>query len=360
MAANASTNLVFVGTYTRLGRSTGIHVFRRDPRSGRLGALQATVDVDPSFLAFSPSREFLFAVGETKEFQGQNGGSVSSWRIDWQTGTLAFISRQPTLGGDPCHLTTDPSGKTLLVANHEDGNIAVLPITSDGHLEPPRQLVQHHGSGPGPTQKGPHAHFVTFDPGARRVLAVDKGIDRIMIYQLDPEAGTLSPADPPFTAVHTGAAPRHLAFHPSGRYAYVNGEADLTITAFRYDGASGRFEELHHLPTVPTQNRPERQSTAQILVHPNGRFVYVSNRGHDSIAIFAIDESSGRLTPAGHVATQGHTPRNFAFDPEARFLYAANQNSHTIVQFSVNADTGNLTPTGNVAEVGGPVCILFG
>ena len=181
-----------------------------------------------------------------------------------------------------------------------------------------------------------------------------------MIYRLDGSTGTLVPNDPPFASLHSGAAPRHLAFHPNGRFAYVNGEADMTITAFRYDGARGAFEELHYLSTLPEGATGERFSTAQILVEPSGRFVYVSNRGHDSIAIFAINQDTGRLTAVGHQPTGGKTPRNFAIDPSGTFLYAANQNSDTIVHFRIDRETGQLHPTGDVTEVGAPVCILFG
>lgn len=352
-------NLVYVGTYTRAGQAEGIYVFRRDPETGTLTQLHVTPDRDPSFLAFDPSKRVLFAVNEHREFAGEGHGHVASYAVDQETGSLTFLSRQSTHGGEPCHLTTDPAGTHLFVANHEHGSVAVLPINADGTLEPASDLQQHHGSGPGPTQQGPHAHFTTFDPPGQRLLVCDKGIDKVMIYRLDAEAGKLVPADPPHGELHSGAAPRHLAFHPSGRFAYVNGEADMTVTAFNYDPDAGALSELHHLSTLPEGTTGERLSTAQILVHPSGTFVYVSNRGHNSIAIFAIDQDTGRLTAAGHASTQGETPRNFAIDPSGTFLYAANQNSNTIVQFRIDQETGQLQPTGDVTEVGGPVCILF-
>ena len=353
-------NLVYVGTYTRSGRSRGTYVYQRDPATGSLTLLSAVDDTDPSFLAFDPTRRFLFAVGESQEYQGLASGSVSSWLIDPDSGALTFLSRQATLGGDPCHLITDPTGKFLFVANHESGNVAVLPIADDGRLLPVSDLRQHAGSGPGPTQKGPHAHFVALDPAGRLVFVNDKGIDKVMCYELDAAAGKLVPHDPPFARLHPGAAPRHIVFHPNGRYAYVNGEADLTITAFSFDAERGALTPIHHLSTLPEGATGARMSTAQILIEPTGRFVYVSNRGHDSIAIFAIDPDTGRLTALGHEPTQGRTPRNFAIDPEGVFLYAANQNSDTIVQFRIDPATGRLLPTGQVTEVGAPVCILFG
>lgn len=352
-------DLVYVGTYTRSGRSEGIHVLRRDARTGALASLRVIAAPDPSFLAFSPNRRFLFAVGETKEYEGRPGGSVASYRLDPETGGAVFLSRQATHGGDPCHLCTDPTGRCLFVANHEHGNVAVLPIRPDGALEPASDLRQHEGSGPGPTQKGPHAHFVTMDPTGRFVLVNDKGIDKTMIYRLDALAGRLVPHDPPFAHLHPGAAPRHLAFHPSGRWAYVNGEADMTVTAFAYDAERGALEELHYLSTLPDGASTSGVSTAHILIEPSGRFLYVSNRGHDSIAIFEIDPDTGRLTALGRRPSGGRTPRNFGIDPSGRFLYAANQNSDSIVHFRLDSRTGGLEPTGDVTTVGAPVCVLF-
>jgi len=342
----------YVGTYTRSGRSEGIYVFDWDEASGVLTRASSIAENDPSFLAFDPSGQFLFAVSEG---DGLDGGEAVSFRLDDSTGGLTRLSRQKTGGGEPCHLTADPSGRWLIVVNHEHGSVATFPIDADGLLQPRTDLRQHHGSGPGPTQTGPHAHFVTFDPGQERVLVTDKGIDQVVRYRLDPEVGMLRPDDPPFGRLHAGAAPRHLSFHPSGRFAYVNGEADMTITAFSYPD----FDELQVLPTIPDDAPREGCSTAQIVVEPGGRFVYVSNRGHDSIAMFAIDAESGRLAPLGNVSTQGRTPRNFNVDPTGQRMYVANQGSDTIVQFNINQDSGVLEPTGSVTEVGAPVCIVF-
>lgn len=350
-------NLVYIGTYTRSGRSQGIYVFQRDPLSGQLAPVQSIAEVDPSFLTFSPGGQFLFAVSEGL---GLDGGAVASFKVDGSTGELTPLSKQPSLGGEPCHLCCDPTGRWVLVANHEHGSVVVLPVDADGHLGPVSHFQQHAGSGPGPTQTGPHAHWVDFDLPGRRVLVADKGIDKMMIYQLDSATGKLVPNDPPFGTLHPGAAPRHLAFHPSGRYAYVNGEADMTITAFGYDDQHGRLDELQVLSTLPEGAPRDRCSTAEIVVEPAGRYVYVSNRGHDSIAIFGIDLATGRLTAAGYAPTQGRTPRNIAIDPTGTFLYAANQESDTIVHFRIDHHNGQLRPTGDVTPVGAPVCILFG
>lgn len=354
---SSAPKVVYVGTYTRSGRSEGVYVFDQDPESGKLTLRHTVAEVDPSFLTFDPKRRFLFAVSEG---MGREGGEVASFKIEDPTGRLTPLGHQRTLGGEPCHLCCDPTGRWVLVANHEHGSIVVLPVDADGRLGPVADFRQHEGSGPGPTQAGPHAHWVDFDLAGRHVLVADKGIDKMMIYQLDADSGKLVPNEPPFGVLHAGAAPRHLAFHPSGRYAYVNGEADMTITAFSYDDERGALEELQVLSTLPDDAPRDECSTAEIAVEPGGRFVYVSNRGHDSIAIFRIDPSNGRLTTVGFTPTQGRTPRNFAIDPTGTFLYAANQNSDTIVHFRIDGESGQLTPTGDVTQVGAPVCILFG
>jgi 6-phosphogluconolactonase len=324
--------------------------------SGKLTPRQVVPEVDPSFLTFDPRREFLFAVSEGL---GLDGGAVVSFKVDDATGELTPLSRQPTLGGEPCHLCCDPTGRFIIVANHEHGSVVVLPIDADGRLGAASDFKQHAGSGPGPTQAGPHAHWVDFDLPGKRVLVADKGIDKMMIYRLDLDSGKLVPNEPAFGSLHAGAAPRHLAFHPSGRYAYVNGEADMTITAFSYDDQDGRLDELQVLSTLPEGATRDRCSTAEIVVEPAGLFVYVSNRGHDSIAIFGIDQATGRLTAAGHTPTQGRTPRNIAIDPTGTFLYAGNQESDTIVHFRIDRHNGQLIPSGEVTPVGAPVCILF-
>jgi 6-phosphogluconolactonase len=313
-------------------------------------------EADPSFLAFDPSRRFLFACSEGL---GRDNGAAVSFEIDPQSGGLTWLSRQPTHGGEPCHLSVDPTGRVLLVANHEHGSVAVFPIDEQGRLGPATEIRQHFGSGPGPTQEGPHAHHVTFDPRGERVLVTDKGIDQVVVYRLDASAGKLMENDPPSGRVHAGAAPRHLAFGSDGHFAYVNGEADMTLAVLSYNAQTGAMKELQSLSTVPSDAVGSGWSTAEVVVEPSGRFVYVSNRGHDSIACFAIDRGSGSITSIGHVSTGGRTPRNFNIDPTGRRLYAANQESDTIVQFDLDPATGKLTPTGEVTQVGAPVCILF-
>lgn len=354
----APERTLFVGTYTAPGKSKGIYVYRQDPTSGALRHQLTVPDiVNPSWVLVHPSHRFLFAAIETKEYEGQLSGGVASFAIDQATGGLTFLSRQASGGGDPCNLAVDPSGSFLFVANHESGTTGVLPIETDGRLLPATHIVQHYGHGPRQHQEGPHAHFVTPDPFGRFIIVVDKGIDKVMVYHLDPEGGTLIPNDPPYVVFPAGAGPRHMSFHPSGRFAFVCGEQDSTVNALQFDSITGSFDLIQSESSLPS-GFDGRNSTAQIVVEPSGRFVYTSNRGHDSLAIHAIDQSSGHIKLVGHQSTGGKTPRNFNVDPTGRFLYAANQNSDTIVPFAIDGETGKLTALAPV-EAPTPVCLQF-
>ena len=372
-------NLVFCGTYTDLGKqgaadavrdtpaegmtdltgSDGIYVFARDTGSGALRHVD-TVDgiLNPSYLALDRSERFLFAVNESREFDGDATGAVSSFSIDPKTGLPHFVSQAPSGGGNPCHLSVSPCGHYLLVANHEAATVAVLPIDGQGRLSPP---VDVRADEPADTtgQRPPHAHFVTPDPSGAFVVSTDTGTDRVMIYRLDAEHGRLIPNDPAWAHTHAGGSPRHLSFHPSGRFLYANGEADLTLSVFRYDGEHGKLHHIQHLPTLPDDVDRQECSTAQILVHPDGRFVYVSNRGHDSIAVFRIDEAAGTAARIAVEPTRGQTPRNFMIDPSGRFLYVANQDSNAIECFVIDQRSGLLSYSHRAAQVPAPTCILF-
>jgi 6-phosphogluconolactonase len=340
--------------------SAGIYVYRQDAASGALSLLHTAGGVlNPSFLALDPRRRWLFSVNEALEHDGQPTGAASSFAIDPATGGLRFLSRQHTGGGNPCHLCPDPSGRFLLVANHEEGRVSVLRIDAEGRLGALTDVHQHEPTDP-TGRRTPHAHFVTPDPTGRFILASDTGVDRVYVYRLDPATGRLPLNDPPWGETHAGAGPRHLAFHPSGRYVYANGEADMTLTPFAFDAERGALTPLPAASTLPEgESSGSALSTAQVQVHPSGRFVYVSNRGHDSIAVFAVDEGTGRVRRVANESTRGHTPRNFSLDPAGRFLYAANQNSDTVVCFRVDAHTGRLTPTGESTAVAAPTCVLF-
>lgn len=345
---------VYIGTYT-LGNSKGIYQMRLNTRTGALENLGLACAVEnPSFLALHPNKPVLYAVGEMAA-----GGVVSAFSIEAGTGSLCLLNQQSSEGKGPCHVAVSRAGQHVLCANYGGGSVAVLPIDAEGRLREATALIQHQGSSVHPQrQQGPHAHSVTLDKAGRFVFAADLGLDKIMIYRMDEAQGTLPPNDPAFTALKPGAGPRHFAFHPGGRFAYVVNELDNTVTAFSYDAASGKLETLHSAGTLPNDFKGEN-STAEIRVHPSGRYVYCSNRGHDSIAIFGIDSASGRLTPLGHTYTRGHVPRNFNIDPSGKYLLAANQKSGTVAVFHINLDTGLLEPLGKPVEVPTPVCVLF-
>jgi 6-phosphogluconolactonase len=364
VAAAAATHL-YVGTYTTtlphvVGKAAGIYLFRFDPASGALAPVGLTPGVvNPSFLAFAPGQRFLYAVNETNETNGEPSGEVSAFAVDPASGNLTFLNRQLSMGTAPCHLVVDPTGACVVVANHNSGSVAVFPIRPDGSVAPASDVVQHHGSSVHPqAQQGPHAHSVNFDRSGRFLFVCDKGIDQVLVYRLDARAGRLHPNDPPFASVRPGSAPRHLAVHPSAPYVYEINEIASTITAFVLDEGTGALREVQTISTLPA-GFTGRNSTADLRVHPNGRFLYGSNRGHDSVAIFAIDLASGALEPRGHVPTQGAVPRNVNLDPTGRRLLAANQNSDTIIAFAVDEASGALTPTGAVTSVPTPVCLLF-
>ncbi len=347
----------YVGTYTQRG-SKGIYRFAFDPATGRLaGGELAAEAVNPSFLAITPDRKFLYAVAEVGDFHGGKTGAVAAFAVDARTGALAPLNQESSGGAGPCHLVVDRAGRHVLVANYGDGSAAVLPIGPDGRLGPPSSVVHHRGSGPNPgRQEGPHAHSINLDAANRFAVVADLGLDKVMVYRFDAERGTLTPNDPPAAAVAPGAGPRHFAFHPNGRAAYVINELNSTVTAFRYDAARGVLTPVQTVSTLPPGFRGEN-FPAEVQVHPSGRFLYGSNRGRNSIAVFAIDPASGRLTPAGDQASGIKNPRNFAIDPTGKYLLVANQDSDSVVTFGIDSATGKLRPTGHAMKVPMPVCI---
>jgi 6-phosphogluconolactonase len=360
--------LVFVGTYTEPirfgtgkileGKGKGIYVYRLDVSSGSMEPCGLIEGVqNPSYLAFDPSHRFLYAVNELKEFEGAPTGAVSALSVDSGSGRLEFLNSKPTHGTDPCHLTVDKMGRHVLVANFLSGSVCVLSIREDGFLGDATDVIQHRGSSADPVrQSSPHAHAVTLDHAERYALVPDLGIDRVMVYRFDAQRGKLEPNDEPWVEVTAGAGPRQVVLHPRGGYAYLINELDSTMTAFRYDGDRGILREIRTLSTLPAGF--EGASTcAGVQVAPSGRFLYGSNRGHDSIAIYAIDQSDGTLTCIGHESTRGKTPRHFAIDPDGEYLLAANQDTDSVVTFRLDAVSGALTATGYSAHVPTPVCV---
>jgi 6-phosphogluconolactonase len=308
---------------------------------------------NPSFLAVSPDRRFLYAVNwrgsETVE-----GNTVSAYGIDAATGALTFLNKVSSQGEMPTHLAVDATGKTLVVVNYGTGTVTALPIQADGRLAESTFSDTHTGPSVH-REPGPHAHGVVFSPDNQFAFSADVGMDRVYAYRHDVSTGAVSSNDPPYIQVEPGRGPRHLAIHPSGRFLFVNNEQGRSVTSFQVEG--GTLKEIQTIPTVPPD--VTQGSTAEIQISGDGRFLYVSNRGHDSIAVFAVDSAAGTLTPVEHVLTQGRTPRNFSLDLTGTYMFAANQNSSTIVLFRVDPETGRLTPAGEVLEVPFPVCVLF-
>jgi 6-phosphogluconolactonase len=360
--------LVYVGTYTEpirfgtgtvlQGKGKGIHLLSLDPESGALTLLGvAAVAANPSYLAFDTSQHFLYAVNELKTYQGQPTGTISAFAVDATTGSLTLLNQLPTHGIDPCHVTVDPQRRHAFVANFMSGSVCVLPIRDDGSLEAASDFIQHLGQGIDPQrQSGPHAHSVTLDPAGAVAFVPDLGLDKVLIYRFDAAGGMLEPNATPWLKQRPGSGPRHLVLHPNGRFAYLVNELNATVAALLYDPATGALQHMQTVPTLPG-DFAGTNICADIQVHPSGRFVYASNRGHDSVAAFAIDPATGHLTPSSHTPSGGRTPRNFCLDPAGRLLLAANQDSDRIVVFRVDAQTGALQPTGYAASVPTPVCV---
>ena len=352
---------VYVGTYTGgtdENRSQGIYLLELDVRSGKLGAPRLVARAtDPSFLAIHPSRKFLYSVNELGEFRGHRGGGVSAFAIDPTRGTLPPLNQQSSAGDGPCHLVIDRAGKNVLVANYGSGSLACLPIEPDGSLRPASSVIQHRGSGADPgRQAGPHAHSINLDAANHFAVAADLGLDKVFIYAFDAANGKLTPNEPAFAQVAPRSGPRHFAFRPDGQFGYVINEMANTVTAFAYDAAKGSLTEVQTISTLP-EDFKGTSHTAEVVVHPSGKFLYGSNRGHDSLAIFTIDASTGRLSLAGIEPTQGKNPRNFALDPTGTYLLAENMGSDSIVVFRIDPQTGALRPTGQTVAVSKPVCI---
>jgi 6-phosphogluconolactonase len=360
-APETKNYFAYLGTYTTKTDSKGIYAYRFDAATGKLtvGPVAAEA-IDPSFLAVSANGKFLYAVNEVGAFKGKASGAVSAYSIDKSTGKLTLLNQVPSGGADPCYIAFDKTGKFALVANYTGGSIAVFPILPDGKLGARSAFVQHTGTGPNAErQEAAHAHWIETSPDNRFVLAVDLGLDEILVYKFDAERGTLVPNDPPYAKVKAGAGPRHMVFAPNGKFAYVTSELNSTVAALSYDAARGALKPVQALSTLPA-NFKGTNDTAEIAIHPSGKFLYVSNRGHDSIAIFAISPRDGTLSGHGTVATQGKTPRNFVIDPTGKYLLAENQESNTIVVFKIDQTTGALTPTGESVPAPATVCIAFG
>ena len=353
LGSPAGTVPLYIGTYTGPGKSQGIYLSHLDLATGTLSEPQlAAKTVNPSFLAQHPSHKFLFANNEIGNFKGKNG-AATGFAIDGATGKLTEINQVSSGGPGPCHLSFDRDGKHLLIANWGGGSFAVIPVGDDGKMAELSCFVQDDT-----TKQQPRAHCIQFDPASKFVLGNDAGLDRILVFKFDPAKGVLSPNDPPFVETAKGAGPRHLAFHPNGKWAYDINEANSTLTAYAWDGEHGVLKEIDTKSTLP-KSFEGKNSCAEVQVHPNGKFVYGSNRGDDSIVGFEIDPKSSELKFVGNTKSGGKMPRNFALDPSGSWLLAANQDSDNIVVFKVDAQTGELKPNGKSISLSAPVCLTF-
>jgi len=348
--------LALVGTYTNKTASKGIYAFDFDSSTGKLTPKGLAAETpDPSWVVIHPNGKFAYAANESGK-----QSTITAFALDGQSAKLTKLNRLPALGDDPCYLSFDKSGKFLFVANYTSGNVAVFPILPDSKLGPHTALVKDAGPlGPNrERQEGPHAHWAQTSPDNRFVFVSDLGLDEVLSYRFDSAKGTLTPNDPPFTRLVPGAGPRHGAFSSEGKFLYAVSELNSTVTVFSYDSAKGTLHQLQAVSTLPTDFQG-RNDDAEIAVHPSGKWLFASNRGHDSIAVFSIDSASGKLTPVGDFPTGGKEPRHFGIDPTGRYLLAENQKSNSIVVFRIDAATGALAQVSQINDIPSPVCLAF-
>ena len=365
--AALNETLVYVGTYTR-GRNPGkgIYLFRLQTENLEVSQNITLVPLglavetpNPSFIDLDVRRRLLFAVDEIDEFDDRPTGAVSAFSIDRTSGTLTLLNQRPSMGTGPCHLVLDKGNRNVLVANYGSGSVAVLPVGSDGRLGAATAAVQHSGKSIHPDrQKGPHAHCMTLDPANRFAFACDLGLDKVLSYRFDARQGKLTPNDPAFVSTRPGAGPRHMIFRPDGRFAYVVNELSSTVTAYAYDSNTGGLKDAQTVTTLP-EYFDGANTGAEVGVHPSGRYLYVSNRGHNSVVLFAIDPQRGTLTYIEEQGTGGSTPRHFGIEPSAKHLAIANQDSNTVLVCRIDAGNGRLKPSGVFASVPSPVCVKF-
>jgi 6-phosphogluconolactonase len=354
--AMSHTYLAFVGTYTSKTDSKGVYAYEFDAETGKLTLKGVAAETpDPSFVLVHPSGKYAYAANE-----GEKKSMVTAFAIDAKAAKLTQLNQLPALGESPCYLSLDKTGKYLFVANYSSGSIAVFPILADGRLGEHTAAVQHHGSGPNrKRQEGPHAHWIEASPDNRFVLVADLGLDEIVSYRFDAAKGTLMPNDPPFTKLAPGAGPRHGVFSMDGKFFYVVSEMNATVTAFAYDAGKGTLKDFQVVSTLP-KGFQGRNDDAEIAIHPDGKWLFASNRGHDTIAVFAVDPASGMLRPAGEFPTGGKEPRHFAIDPTGRFLLVENQLSNSIVVFRIDpAMVPGATQVSKTEGVPSPVCLAF-
>ena len=352
--AKAGTTLVYIGTYTG-PKSQGIYVSRLNPETGALSKPELAVEmVNPSWITLHPNGRFLYAAGETGPYKG-GGGAISAFAIG-QDGKLTALNSQEPNGKGPCHLAIDATGKVIVASNYGDGSMSSLLVREDGSLAPSTWVDRYPTLG---DNQKPHAHHSTFDPTNQFAVTCDAGLDRIAVYRFDAATGSLTANDPPFVSTTAETHPRHLTFSLDGRYCYDIDEKAMSVTAFRFNANTGVLSQIQAISTLPANFSGKAGSTAELVLHPSGKFLYGSNRGPDNIVGYSVDQKTGRLTLIGHTSTLGQTCRSFGIDPSGNWMIVGNQNSHTMVQFRINKATGELTPTGTTFDLGAPVCFQF-
>lgn len=352
-AVGATSFWVYIGTSSGKPHQ-GIYLGQLDVATATLKSVAlAAESPNPSFLALHPNGRFLYAVAES------GGGKIRAFAINPSDGALTFLNEQPSGGNGPTHLEIDAGGRNALTANYGAGSVAVLPIQADGKLSPASCVIQHHGSSIDPKrQTKPYAHSINLDPSQRFAIACDLGCDKLFVYRFDADAGKLTPNDPPSADIKPGSGPRHMAFSSDGKFAYVINEMGSSITAFRYDADRGVLKEIQMISTLPKGFTAENTG-AEIMLHPSGKFLYASNRGQNSIAIFEVDQLTGKLLADGSQSTQGKTPRFFCIDPTGQVIIAQNQNSDSMLLLKIDPDTGHLIPGQEIANVPAPTCAVF-
>ena len=353
-----SAQIVYVGAYTNPGGAKGINAFRFDSATGKLTSLGLMAETtSPSFLAIAPNGKFLYAVNETDTFQGQKGGAVSAFSIDRATGKLTFLNQVASKGAAPCHITVDPTGKAVLVANYNSGNFSSFPIHADGKLGEAASVMQDTGSGPNRSRQAePHAHEMVI--ADKLVLGADLGIDHIQLFHLDAAKAVLSPANPAFDATAPGFGPRHMVISPDKKFLFVVSEIKGEVETHAYDPAKGPGKILSTAAGLPADFKGQN-TAAEIMLNAKGTTLYTSNRGHNSIAVFSVDTKTGALKLTANVQTGGKNPRYFTLDPTGKFMLVCNQDSNNIVIFKVDQNTGAITATGDTVSSGAPVDLAF-
>ncbi|WP_158545274.1 lactonase family protein [Bremerella cremea] len=355
--AQDSSQPFYIGTYTK-GDSQGIYLSSLNLEDGSLSQPVLAAELDnPSFLTINGDHTHLYAVGEVSNFKDKASGAVSAFAIN-EDGTLKLLNQEASGGRGPCHILLGPDEKTVLVANYGGGSFASLPVTEDGKLKPAASVMQQVGSSIDKSrQQGPHAHGMYLVPGTKLALGVDLGVDKVMIYDVTDE-GELKPHDPAFIEIKPGSGPRHLATNQAGDKIYVLNEMASTVDVFEFDPQTGNSKHVQKLSTLP-EDFDGSNTTAEIFLHPNGKWLYCSNRGHNSVAVFDVDQETGKLTFVEHVSSMGETPRSFQIAPQGKHLLIANQNSGNIVVYEINQENGTLKSNGHQIDVPDPCCIDF-